>query len=151
MVCHQVHFSRFTERLLELLEEDDEVAHPLPFFEASAFEHLRSSWELGLDEGATPIFGGRPGDAAEDDPETPPEGPLNEVDGKPFGAGIAPSYLEVPRRRRATPLVFTNVEPHQRLALLGRPEPLLRLVRAPSDTAARELVGLLDRAPEHHR
>ena len=146
VVCHQRVFSRFTQSLLDRVEGDPDVAQPVPAIEEGALEHLRSSWELGLDEGATPIYGGRPGD-----PEpTPAETPQSGAQGKPFGAGIPPRYLEVRRARRATPLIFTNVEPRQRLARLARPEPVLRLIRAPSDEAARELAELFDRAhPEH--
>ena len=143
VVCHQRNFSRFTQSLLDRVEADPDVAQPVPMIEAGAFEHLRSSWELGLDEGATPIFGGRPGDRE----PTPAEAPQSGALGKPFGAGIPARYLEGRRARRATPLIFTNVEPRQRLACLVRPEPLLRLVRAASDEAVRQLAEDLDRPP----
>jgi hypothetical protein len=43
-------------------------------------------------------------------------------------------------------MVFTNVEPTQRLARLGRPAPIVALVRASSDEVARGLARELDRA-----
>jgi acyl-CoA reductase-like NAD-dependent aldehyde dehydrogenase len=43
-------------------------------------------------------------------------------------------------------VVFTNVEPAQRLARLGRPAPIVALVRATSDEDARALARELDEA-----
>jgi acyl-CoA reductase-like NAD-dependent aldehyde dehydrogenase len=43
----------------------------------------------------------------------------------------------------ATPILFTNVDPHGRLIALDRPAPLLRLARADSDDQARALAQRL--------
>lgn len=56
--CHQTLFSRFSEQLLDLLEEAPD--QPVPLVEDDLFEHVRRAWTIGLDEGATPIFGGPP-------------------------------------------------------------------------------------------
>ena len=56
--CHQRLFSRFSLQLLHLLE--DAPDQPVPLVEDDLFEHVRRAWTIGLDEGATPIFGGPP-------------------------------------------------------------------------------------------
>ena len=128
VVCHQRLFSRFSEELLRSLEAAPDARRPVPAIDGDLPEHVRRAWALGLDEGATPIFGG--------EPPGRPAAPAGEPDGEP--GGRAP--------RAVPPVVFTNVEPGQRLARLGRPAPVLTLIRAASDEAARELARKLDEA-----
>ena len=128
VLCHQRLFSRFSEELLTRLEDSPDASAPVPAIEAELFEHVRSAWALGLDEGATPIHGGEPWRA-------PRVGVPRESEG-PAPAARAP--------RAIPPAVFTNVEIHQRFARLHRPAPILALLRSPSDEAARELVLELD-------
>ncbi|MBK7877080.1 MAG: hypothetical protein IPJ77_15260, partial [Planctomycetes bacterium] len=86
---------------------------------ALAEQHRRAAGELGLDEGATPIF-------------TPFDRP--PVEGESAGPGLRG-------------IVFTNVEEHMRLAWLGRPAPLCCLLRIEGDARGEELARALDQDP----
>ena len=121
-VCAERSFSRFTEALLAELRRSPDVARPVPLVERESEEHLRRVRVLGLDENATLIFDGesRPGGA---------------VPASPAKAGDA----------ILAPTVFTNVEERMRLAWLGRPIPLLCLLRVPTDDQAQSLAARLDR------
>jgi acyl-CoA reductase-like NAD-dependent aldehyde dehydrogenase len=130
LVCHQRQFSRFAEALLAELGANPDVQRPLPLFEEGADDLLQEAWALGLDEGATPIFGPERGLRSRSRSSRVAE-PLGQEAPGDWG-GLA----------HAT--VFTNVEPHQRLARLAPPLPLLCLIRARSDAQAAELVQDLD-------
>jgi acyl-CoA reductase-like NAD-dependent aldehyde dehydrogenase len=125
VLCHQRLFSRFTEELLARLGASADVLDPVPAIEGDLDEYVRGAWELGLDEGATPLAGW------EREPSS---------DGRERGdaAGAAPTWSG------AWPRVFTNVEARSRLCELTRPAPVLRLLRVPTDEVARELARELD-------
>lgn len=132
VVCHQRLFSRFSEELLQCLEAAPDAQRPVPDIEGDLPEHVRRAWALGLDEGATPIFGAEP--LARPVAQAEPNG--------------ARPPLAVP------PVVFTNVEPGLRLAGLGRPSPVLSLIRGTSDEEVRGLVAELEargRTPRQKR
>jgi len=116
VLCHERVFSRFSAALLAELAALPDAARPLRCLDPGLAEHVRRAHELGLDEGATPIF------TAADLPGPLPPGTL-------------------------APLVLTNVEEHLRIAWLGRPAPILCLVRVQSDERARELARELDLDP----
>ncbi|HEV8112863.1 MAG TPA: aldehyde dehydrogenase family protein [Planctomycetota bacterium] len=131
VVCPERSFSRFSEALIAHLRRSPDLARPVPLVEKESEDHLRRVRVLGLDEGATLIFDGEdfvPKPAA-DGAETvaPHDSPENGL-----GAILSPT-------------VFTNVEERMRLALLGRPAPLLCLLRVESDEAADALAQRLDR------
>jgi len=128
VVCHQRLFSRFSEELLRSLEAAPDARCPVPAIDGDLPEHVRRAWALGLDEGATPIFGDEP--------------LIRRT--APAGGPAAEPGRRAPRA--IPPVVFTNVEPGQRLARRGRPAPIVVLVRAVSDEAARELARGLDQA-----
>ncbi len=119
VLCHERRFSAFTEALLERVANADELfGQPVPRLLADGVAHARRARSLGLDEGATPI--------------------LDRSD--------ANSGSEGPRSRRLVgPVIFTNVEPGQRLARETRPAPVLALIRAVSDDQARQTAARLDR------
>ncbi|MCC7011558.1 MAG: aldehyde dehydrogenase family protein [Planctomycetes bacterium] len=123
VLCHERLFSRFTEELLGRLETAPDVRHAVPALDADLDDHLRRAWSLGLDEGATPIFGSAPSDRGDSDVS-----------------------------RGACGIVFTNVDPRSGLARLTRPAPVLGLIRVASDSRARELQRELDGSPKkEHR
>ena len=119
VLCHERVFSRFSEELLVLLERSPALARPVPFLEADLGDHVADAWSLGLDEGATPIFGAAPG----------------EADSSP-GAESSGA------------IVFTNVEPRSGFARRTRPAPVLGLLRVSSDEEAAELQRELDGPPK---
>jgi acyl-CoA reductase-like NAD-dependent aldehyde dehydrogenase len=123
VVCHQRLFSRFSEELLQCLEAAPDAQRPVPDIDGDLPEHVRRAWALGLDEGATPIFGGEP---------------LSRP-------AASPDSIKGSRPPRVVPpVVFTNVEPGPGLATLGRPAPVLSLIRGASDEAVKELVAQLE-------
>jgi len=132
VVCHERVFSRFSAELLALLDRDADVARPLVALEPATIEHARRGRELGLDEGATLVFSPTKTRASDD-----PAGP---------DAGIGLS-----RARMAEailwPTVFTNVEEHMRVAWLGRPAPVLCLMRVASDERGAATARELDQDP----
>jgi hypothetical protein len=130
IICHQRLFSRFSEEFLHGLEAASE--RPAPAIDADLPAYVRRAWALGIDEGATPIFGGDPLVRAAE----PPPGATSSAEGT--AQGRAP--------RAVPPVVFTNVEAHQRLARLGRPAPITILLRASSDEGAREQAAELERS-----
>ena len=105
----------------------------MPAIDGDRPGYVRRAWALGIDEGATPICGGDPPVRPA---EPPPRAAPPDEGGPPRGR--AP--------RVVPPVVFTNVEAHQRLAWLSRPAPMVVLMRAPSDEAARELADALERS-----
>jgi acyl-CoA reductase-like NAD-dependent aldehyde dehydrogenase len=121
VLCHERQFSRFSAELLEQLALHPDAAAPLCARETAELDHLRRACELGLDEGATLVHSRR--EAA------PP-----------------PS-----RDRRAEamlwPAVFTNVEEHMRIAWLGRPAPVVCLMRVASDERGALQAQEIDRDP----
>jgi hypothetical protein len=131
IICHQRLFSRFSEQFLHGLETAPEP--PAPAIDGDLPGYVRGAWALGIDEGATPIFGGGPLVR----PAEPPPGAAAPDEGS-AERGRAP--------RVVPPVVFTNVEPLQRLACLRRPAPIAVLMRAPSDGAARALADALERS-----
>lgn len=122
--CHQRLFSRFQEELLDLLEGSADAARPVPLVEDDLFEHVHRAWTVGLDEGATPIFGGAPART----PHTP-----QSATGGDAPARRAPPALG--------PIVFTNVDTAGELVRLERPAPILGLCRVASDAEARALAA----------
>jgi acyl-CoA reductase-like NAD-dependent aldehyde dehydrogenase len=132
VLCHQRLFSRFSEELLARLERSPDVRAPAPLIEEDLLEHLQGAWALGLDEGATPIFGGEP-------PRSGP-GMASAERGAPGAGGRRAARPP----RALQPVVYTNVEAFHRLARLSRPAPLLGLMRAPSDETAAEQAAELD-------
>jgi acyl-CoA reductase-like NAD-dependent aldehyde dehydrogenase len=113
ILCPERLFSKFTEALLARLATSPDAREPLPAIEPDLAAYVRSAWELGLDEGATPLAGW------EDAPAT------RELGGEASS--------------RSWPCVFTNVESHIRLCRLTRPAPVLRLIRVPSAEVGRAL------------
>ncbi len=116
VICHKNIVSSFTERLLEALAVDPDVNDPIPLVDGKAFALLRAEWELGLDEGATLIFGGEP---------------------------FAGTESGRSSDRRVWPTVFTNVEPEMAVCRSLEPAPVLCLVRASGDAAAQSLARTL--------
>ena len=131
VICHQRLFSRFTTELLALLDRSPDAAHPLRAIDAEATAHMRRILELGLDEGATPIFCGE------------------QRRSRPTAAVLHDSPTPAGHRADASlwPIVFTNADEHMRLAWSTRPAPVLCLLRVASDTDGRALAGELERAP----
>ncbi len=125
IVCHQRLFSRFCEEFLACLETAPDVQRPVAVIDGDLPEHVRGAWALGLDEGATPIFGGEPLLRSAAPPDS-----IGSKGGRP--------------PRAIPPVVFTNVEPGLRLAGLGRPAPVLALIRGTSNQGVRELVAELE-------
>lgn len=119
VLCHERLFARFTEELLGQLEVDPDVVRPVPFLDADQEDFLRHVWSLGLDEGATPIFGAPPSDRGDGDASEGARG-----------------------------LVFTNVDPRSGFARTTRPSPVLGLMRVADDLEARELQFELDGPPK---
>lgn len=62
VLCHERIFSRFTAELLGQLETTPDVHRPVPALDDEQDAELARAWSQGLDEGATPIFGGPPGE-----------------------------------------------------------------------------------------
>lgn len=123
VLCHQRQFSRFTAELLDRLERSGAMTRPFAPVESDLCGWMREAWDLGLDEGACPVFG-----EVSARPAAPPEADPADC-ALPAGArGRAP--------RAVAPVIFTNVESGGRLCGLERPAPLLRLVRAESDEEA---------------
>ena len=134
MVCHQRLFSRFSEELLQCLEAAQDAQRPVPAIDGDLPGHVRGAWALGLDEGASPILGG--------EPLSRPAAPVDAARGGGSQGSRPPWAL--------SPTVFTNVDPGLRLAGLGRPAPVLSLIRGASDEDVRELVLELEqRGPFH--
>ena len=141
VICHQRLFSRFSEELLHDLEATS-ASHPgvlVPAIDGDLPGYVRRAWALGLDEGATPILGDEPLVRPAEPP--PAIGPLAEAAGGRAEAGPAGRPPGV-----VPPVIFTNVEPHQRIARLRRPAPVVVLLRASSDRAASELAVALEAA-----
>jgi len=124
--CHQKLFSRFQEELLALLEGSSDVRRPVPLVEDDLFEHVHRAWAMGLDEGATPLFGGAPARLPR-----AASGEAGRGEAAAARAPLAPLTLG--------PIVFTNVDPARDLAGLDRPAPVLGLARVASDEEGREL------------
>jgi aldehyde dehydrogenase (NAD+) len=57
VLCHQRLFSKLGEELLARLESSPDARAPLPAIEADLDAYVGDAWELGLDEGATPLAG----------------------------------------------------------------------------------------------
>ena len=138
------------------------LGSPVPVLDGDLPGFVRRAWALGIDEGATPIHGGEPlvgraevpaaaraGASATERTRASGGGPADLPADLPFGAGLED---ELPRHGRppavVQPVVFTNVDPDLRLARLRRPSPVVRLLRAPSDGAARELAAWFERGTE---
>jgi hypothetical protein len=113
-VVHERSFSEFTAALLEAVEG---LGPRGALLDAGLAGEREERLHLGLDEGATLVTGS--------------SGPVAGSRG-PRGRGIL------------SPCVFTNVEPAMRLAAARRPAPVLCLLRAGDDDAARSLTDELD-------
>lgn len=165
VLCHERIFSRFTSELLLELERHADVSQPLPLTDREVAAHVRRAYELGLDEGATPIFSGksrRPGAsrARAETGEPAPERAAERAADRSHDRGPDRAPERAPERKPAPapskktrapvslwPIVFTNVEEHMRLAWLGRPAPVVCLMRIASDAAGAALAAQLDRDP----
>jgi acyl-CoA reductase-like NAD-dependent aldehyde dehydrogenase len=60
LVCPERSFSAFTQAFLAALAEHPAAVRPLAPIDADTGEFLAAAWSLGLDEGATAIFGSEP-------------------------------------------------------------------------------------------
>jgi hypothetical protein len=142
VACHERAFSRFSAALLERLDRDPDVASPLSARERSELDHLRRARELGIDEGATLVFS-RERVARHEDRDA------EARDARATSARSMPPALSRDRRAEAIlwPAVFTNVEEHMRLAWLGRPAPVLCLMRVASDERGAALAEEIDGDP----
>ncbi len=131
VLCPKDRFSLLTEELLALLERCDSSSTAVPALDSDLADYMTETWELGLDEGAAPIFGRAPA--------------ATKVLKVSIEQGPGPS---LPSKRAAcpAPILFTNVEPHHSLVQRSRPAPILSLVRVASSDAARELARHLDGA-----
>lgn len=116
VLCHEAVFSPFSEALLAEVDRLSEGARPLRLLDPELPDRVGRLLRLGLDEGATLVRG----------PAEPPSG------SQPLGAEVT-----------LLPSVFTNAEPRQRLVRASRPAPVLALLRAADDEAARALAGEL--------
>ncbi len=134
VVCPERSFSVFTEALLARLRQSPDVARPVALVERESEDHIRRVRVLGLDEGATLIFDG----------EDFASKPVADA-APPSASAAAAASPELAPDAILSPTVFTNVEERMRLALLGRPAPLLCLLRVESDEAAEALRRRLDR------
>ena len=117
VICNVRRFSAFCESLVSALENSVDVNEPLPLIDGEALKTTRSLWNLGLDEGATLIFGG-------------------ESFKSPAGSRS--------RDPRVWPAVFTNVDSEMALSRFRETAPVLCLIRAESDEAAELLARELD-------
>ncbi len=138
-ICHERSFSRFTEAVLAALRRSPDVAHPAPLVDRESEDHLRRARVLGLDEGATLIFDADSMGSASGPRESGsvPESADGDGDTTPRSPGAGGDAI-------LAPTVFTNVEERMRLALLGRPAPILCLMRVESDERAIALARRLD-------
>ena len=132
VLCPEEVFSRFTERFLSRLDEEETPLHGPLNLDPELASFLARAQERGLDEGATLLRGelkGRDkGNARDEDAlETPRGG---------FFPGARGAIL--------VPTVFTNVEEHMQLVRTARPVPLLCLLRVDSEEAGDELATRLD-------
>ena len=109
------------EAVIKPFDEDPSVDGTMlavPIVDEGLHRYVRWAWALGLDEGATLIFGGEP---------------------------YRPAQAMAGASRQALwPTVFSNVEPHQRFARLRRPAPILALLRVRSDREGTRLAAELD-------
>ncbi|MBM3988940.1 MAG: aldehyde dehydrogenase family protein, partial [Planctomycetes bacterium] len=60
VLCPERIFSRFTEELLASLDRSPDARRPVLALDADLTDHLAHAWALGLDEGATPLYGEDP-------------------------------------------------------------------------------------------
>ncbi|MFT5285866.1 MAG: succinate-semialdehyde dehydrogenase/glutarate-semialdehyde dehydrogenase [Planctomycetota bacterium] len=117
VICNVRRFSAFCESLVSALESSPDVNQPLPLIDNEALSTTRSLWNLGLDEGATLIFGGEPFKS-------------------PTGSRA--------RDPRVWPAVFTNVDSEMAVSRFRETAPVLCLIRADDDEAAELLARELD-------
>jgi acyl-CoA reductase-like NAD-dependent aldehyde dehydrogenase len=137
VLCHNRVFSTFSEEVLLALETTADINDPVPMVDGRALGSLRLLWELGLDEGATMIFGGEPFAGAARVPSGSSAGGASGG-GKPGVAGARRS-----NDRRAWPTIFTNVEPGMSISRLDEPAPVLSLLRTESDAASQNIARTL--------
>jgi acyl-CoA reductase-like NAD-dependent aldehyde dehydrogenase len=133
VACSDRSFSKFTELLLAELRKSPDVSRPAPIVERESEDRLRRVRVLGLDEGATLIFDGEDVDGGEQ--------LIKEGAGETAPAASPRSQADA----MLAPMVFTNVEERMRLTLLGRPLPLLCLLRVHDDAQGQALAERLDR------
>ncbi len=112
-----VHQRLFSELTVALLEAVDALGPPAALLDPGLAHERQERLRLGMDEGAT-LLRGSPGSAA-------------------GSRGVSGEGI-------LSPCVFTNVEPGMRLAAARRPIPMLCLLRAHDDAAARALALDLD-------
>ncbi|MBL8800629.1 MAG: aldehyde dehydrogenase family protein [Planctomycetes bacterium] len=117
VLCHQRIYSRLCEELRSRLAADAEAQTPCRALDDDLERHVLSLWSLGVDEGATPVF------------------------------GAPPTARERGRAEGVGGIVFVNVDPAGALARSSRPAPVLSLVRVASDEEGRELRTRVDLGP----
>ncbi len=117
VLCHQRIYSRLCEELRSRLAADAQAQAPCRALDDDLDRHVLSLWSLGVDEGATPIF------------------------------GAPPTARERGRAEGVGGIVFVNVDPAGALARASRPAPVLSLVRVASDEEGRELRTRVDLGP----
>lgn len=117
VLCHQRIYSRLCEELRSRLAADAEAQTPCRALDDDLDRHVLSLWSLGVDEGATPVF------------------------------GAPPTARERGRAEGVGGIVFVNVDPAGALARSSRPAPVLSLVRVASDEEGRELRTRVDLGP----
>ena len=117
VICHVRVFSKFCEHLLAAIERSPDVKQPIPQIDNEAISSVRALWNLGLDEGATLVFGGECFEAA----------PGSRA-----------------RDPRVWPAIYSNVDPEMALSRIRETVPVLCLIRADSDEAAEQLALDLD-------
>jgi acyl-CoA reductase-like NAD-dependent aldehyde dehydrogenase len=163
VLCHERSFSRFSAELLLEIERHPDASRPLAAREAATLDHLRRAHELGLDEGATLVYsraeaparsGAARTDASSRSSATESSSASTRASSQAASAASAPSRGSAPdlsREPRAEamlwPAVFTNVEEHMRIAWLGRPAPILCLMRVASDESGGALARAIERDP----
>ncbi len=117
VICNVRVYSSFTEHLIQAMESANDIQSPIPLIDNDSITSVRALWNLGLDEGATLIFGGE---------------------------SFAPAPGSRIRETRVWPAIYSNVDPEMALSRFRETAPVLCLIRAETDEAAEALARDLD-------